>query len=271
MQEFSFKSIEKLKYYVYALIDPRKKRSKLHDRIFYVGKGKDNRCFQHAMAAKSWRKAAGEPNPKLKTIRQIHRKTGQPPPVHIVCHGLDEASAHRIEAILIKLLGTNDVHGHNAEDYWLTTKELDGEYNEPIRQSQLPGKFFIVSLNGFGDDPAGPWIPESHLKDRTLGIWTILEEKAKEIDFVAGVFQGRIVCVFKVRKKKDGSAQYTRWKHKRSKNGRRIFKTKFRGDRCLAVEEKFQCRRVVDSRGKVLTKFSSQQSCKVIGKKAKDA
>ena len=34
MERFSNKTIEKLQYYVYALIDPRDKK------IFYIGKGK---------------------------------------------------------------------------------------------------------------------------------------------------------------------------------------------------------------------------------------
>ena len=36
---------EALGYYVYALVDPRDRK------IFYIGKGKGNRIFQHAEAA----------------------------------------------------------------------------------------------------------------------------------------------------------------------------------------------------------------------------
>ena len=45
--EKSFKQsvIEGLKYYFYALVDPR------DNRIFYVGKGTGNRVYQHAQAA----------------------------------------------------------------------------------------------------------------------------------------------------------------------------------------------------------------------------
>ena len=42
---FNQQTIESLAYYVYALIDPR------DNRIFYIGKGKGNRIFQHAKDA----------------------------------------------------------------------------------------------------------------------------------------------------------------------------------------------------------------------------
>jgi len=43
MNKFSQKSIEKLKYYVYALKDPS------NSEVFYIGKGKDNRIFDHVV------------------------------------------------------------------------------------------------------------------------------------------------------------------------------------------------------------------------------
>ena len=61
--EKSFKQsvIESLKYYVYALVDPR------DNRIFYVGKGIANRVYQHAQAAL----AEDTQSLKLNTIREI--------------------------------------------------------------------------------------------------------------------------------------------------------------------------------------------------------
>ena len=43
--EFRQKVKEPLGYYVYALVDPR------NSKIFYIGKGKENRVFQHAKGA----------------------------------------------------------------------------------------------------------------------------------------------------------------------------------------------------------------------------
>ena len=41
MNGFSEKVKQKLGYYVYALVDPR------DNKIFYIGKGINNRIFQH--------------------------------------------------------------------------------------------------------------------------------------------------------------------------------------------------------------------------------
>ncbi len=67
--EFRQKVKEPLGYYVYALVDPR------NSKIFYIGKGKENRVFQHAKGALEdiLEDALSEnaPNLKLDTIRSI--------------------------------------------------------------------------------------------------------------------------------------------------------------------------------------------------------
>ena len=64
LEEFSQKTKEELKYYVYVLIDPR------DSKIFYVGKGNENRVFSHINEAIE--------NPreteKLETIRTIKKE-----------------------------------------------------------------------------------------------------------------------------------------------------------------------------------------------------
>ena len=47
MDKFAPEVIERLKWYVYRLVDPRS------GETFYVGKGKGNRVFQHAKGALS--------------------------------------------------------------------------------------------------------------------------------------------------------------------------------------------------------------------------
>ena len=59
--EFKQSVIEALQFYVYCLVDPR------DNKIFYVGKGKGNRVFQHAMNALD----ESADSLKLNTIRDI--------------------------------------------------------------------------------------------------------------------------------------------------------------------------------------------------------
>lgn len=87
---------EKLRYYVYALVDPR------DGTIFYVGKGKGDRVFQHAAAARA---VDGEKPGELKLnrIREIHQG-GDAVVVEIIRHGLDEDEAFEVEAAVIDVL-----------------------------------------------------------------------------------------------------------------------------------------------------------------------
>jgi uncharacterized protein len=90
--EFSSYVCGKLKFYVYRLIDPR------NGETFYVGKGKDNRVFQHAKAEPGV--VADELTEKLKRIREI-RNTGFEVAHVIHRHGMDEDTAFEVEAALI--------------------------------------------------------------------------------------------------------------------------------------------------------------------------
>jgi len=54
---FDLSTIERLKYYVYALIDPR------NNKPFYIGKGKDNRIYNHVNNAIKHIKKRGAANP----------------------------------------------------------------------------------------------------------------------------------------------------------------------------------------------------------------
>ena len=59
MKSFSKKSIETLKHYVYALVDPES------NQIFYIGRGKGNRGLQHLKESNS------DESEKKKTIAGI--------------------------------------------------------------------------------------------------------------------------------------------------------------------------------------------------------
>jgi len=114
----------KLRWYVYALRDPRDRT------VFYVGKGVGNRAYQHARDAG----VGGGTilDDKRGRIRQIHG-AGLEVIVEIVRHQLeDEKAAYEVEAAVIDALThvessdlKNKVRGHgHSERGWASLDEL---------------------------------------------------------------------------------------------------------------------------------------------------
>lgn len=107
--------VPQLGWYVYALRDPR------DGTVFYVGKGRGNRAFQHA------RSATGDRQSRLDTktglIREIHF-SGHEVIVEIVRHNLpSEAVAFEVETAVIDALQgveradlRNRVKGHGRDE-----------------------------------------------------------------------------------------------------------------------------------------------------------
>ncbi len=108
MQSFSPEVAEKLKMYVYRLIDPR------NGETFYVGKGTGNRVFAHIRAEID----TDDPNEKLRRIHEI-RATGFDVAHVIHRHGLDDKTAFEVEAALIDAYPglTNAVNGSGSNEY----------------------------------------------------------------------------------------------------------------------------------------------------------
>ena len=115
---------ERLKWYVYRLIDPR------NGETFYVGKGKENRIFAHAKADYTATISQGasalheEDNEdasdlKMKRINEI-RAAGLEVGHVVHQHGIEqEKAAYQVEAALIDAYPglTNLVEGRGSRDY----------------------------------------------------------------------------------------------------------------------------------------------------------
>ena len=114
IKEFSNSVSERIGYYVYILKDPR------NDSIFYVGKGKGNRVFQHVRCALE----NETENDKYNLIREIH-KDSKEVEHFILRHGLEEKLSYEIESTIIDLLGienlTNSAKGHDTWERGLKT------------------------------------------------------------------------------------------------------------------------------------------------------
>lgn len=127
---------EHLGYYVYALRDPRK-RGQPGGGIFYVGKGHNDRVYQHARASLS---ASEETRlePRLETIREIRRE-GHEVGVEIIRYGMDSDDAFQVEAGVIDALVlagicelANQIRGRDVDSRgWQPLTELRATYAAP--------------------------------------------------------------------------------------------------------------------------------------------
>jgi hypothetical protein len=107
---FDQKTQQELKSYVYMLLDPQ------DNKPFYVGKGNDNRVFEHMNLALSDSDISTLKYDKIREIVNVRQQTVQ----HIIVrHGLTDREAFQIEASLIDTLIhcgiglTNEQGGHN--------------------------------------------------------------------------------------------------------------------------------------------------------------
>lgn len=188
---FDEKSRQQLKYYVYMLLDPT------DNKPFYVGKGIDNRVFNHLACALT---DSDTSNAKYDKIREI-TQSGQTVKHIIVRHGLSESESFQIEASLIDTLTycglflSNIVGGHNSiEKGLMTSEEIVRLYNaQPL--DGMGSDCILININrtykrGNGTNP---------IYQATKETWLISEWRLPHIKYVLSEFRGLIVEVFEVK------------------------------------------------------------------------
>src|SRR5882724_4815938 len=107
---FPSEVIEKLKTYVYRLIDPR------NGETFYVGKGQGNRVFSHVRAEQNLE--GDDLDNKIRRIREI-RLAGFEVAHVIHRHGMDERTAFEVESVLMDAYPglTNEAGGVGGNEF----------------------------------------------------------------------------------------------------------------------------------------------------------
>ena len=126
MNKFSKKTTEKLKNYVYALVDPH------NNEIFYIGKASDGRRpFSHLSSFDNEKNEE-----KKKRIANIRSQRNEPQ-IQIIRHGLSCDEAHEVEAAVIDAIGleklTNSIHGNGSEKGRSAAKEIEEQLGgDPI-------------------------------------------------------------------------------------------------------------------------------------------
>lgn len=242
--QFNVMVTTKLKAYVYALSDPRSDGA-LPGRVFYIGKGNGNRCFNHAHLERSLGEAPlDEEEHKLGRIREI-RQSGKEVEVLIVEHGMSNDAAHRLEAVLIPLLGdTNKVLGHGDKNLWLTRNQINEAYDRPIERGDVPlfqGNILFVSLNEQDTVSLLQHGNEARLEEATLGNWNLSAELSARVDCIVGVKNKLIVSIFETVKSSTGITQFHRIKREKKREHDR---SRFDGKRRADLEENLRGRSV---------------------------
>ena len=169
---------EKLKTYVYRLIDPR------NGETFYIGKGVRDRVFAHIHDQIK----DEDPSNKLKRIREIHLAGFEV--VHVIHrHGMDDRTAFEVEAALMDAYPglTNIASGTGSADYGAMHAE------EAIRRYSAPTAIFnhralLINVNRSAT--------EVSLYEATRYAWKVKPKKAMKADVILSVVQGLIVGAF---------------------------------------------------------------------------
>jgi hypothetical protein len=203
MKYFSQRTKENLGYYVYILIDPRDKK------IFYVGKGIDNRVFNHVNSSIE----SPVETEKLDVIREI-KNLGFEVEHYIVRHNLEEKEAFLVESVLIDFLTFKDfndvakianiVSGHHSFLQGIkTVQECEILYNcQELKKSDIQHKIIVININNSFDTKRRkktkiPLYDRENIYEATRGWWVLDPKRAKAVDFVLAEYKGIIRAIFK--------------------------------------------------------------------------
>lgn len=173
--------IDKIKTYVYRLIDPR------NGETFYVGKGKGNRVFAHLHGEQGL--DGDDLDNKMKRIRQI-RLAGFEAAHVIHRHGMDDSTAFEVESALMDAYPglTNEAGGVGGNEFGaMHAKEIISKY--AAEPAVFLHKAVLISVNRSAD-------AETSLYEATRYAWKINPAKAREADVIIATVQGVIKGVF---------------------------------------------------------------------------
>jgi len=202
---FSQRTKEELKFYVYILIDPR------DNKIFYVGKGYENRVFSHIN--NPIKTNVTEKSEIIKAIKKDNLKVKH----FIIKHGLEENEALIVESVLIDFLTFKDfaevakisniVAGHNSFNQGIkTVNECEIFYNcEELKIENIKHRILVININKTFDNRrkkknVNLVYERANIYEATRGWWVLDKNRAEKSDFVLAEYKGVIRAIFKPEK-----------------------------------------------------------------------
>ena len=204
LEKFSPEVCKELKYYVYRLIDPR------NGQTFYVGKGKDNRVFDHVNGTLKFNKLENkneedELSLKMQTIRDIHYSGLDV--IHIIhSYGLDETTAFEVEAALIDCFGglTNIQSGHSNDRGVSNAMTLQQNLSTEVYEEIDNFKYIMIKTTQSRVNEEKTFNPNLSVEDciyeATRYSWRINPNRANQFEYVFGVIDGIVEGIYKVKK-----------------------------------------------------------------------
>lgn len=174
---------ERLKNYVYRIIDPR------DNSTFYVGKGQGNRVFDHLISIQRKFENYSAKENKLAQLLSLGLK-----PAYIIHrHGMDDFTALEVEGALIdaypNLLNENEGH-HNSERGSMSWEEIVFNYDLPeIPKPDFP--VLIININNIAD----PFNRKS-VYQQVQGNWVVSLKRAEKMKYVIAAYKGVAIGIF---------------------------------------------------------------------------
>lgn len=184
LQKFASHIHKNLCHYVYQLVDPRT------GQTFYVGKGKNNRVFQHMEGAVSFVRGKNKKSMKMETIQAIINAGFEP--IHIIHrHGLTEKEAKEVEASLIDAIGglTNVQSGYESRKRGpANATQLIRRYDKKLAKIKSGHKIIAVNIKKSSKVKS--------IYDAVRFAWKVSRKRAEKADYVFAVKDGVCLNVF---------------------------------------------------------------------------